>query len=421
MLVVVKFGGTSVADVGRIKNVARKAAAKKDAGYDVVVISSAMAGITDQLIGYLKEISKNYSLREYDQLVSTGETANVPLITQALLELGYSAESFTGVQAGIKTNDTHSKARITAIDTERIKRALGEGKICVVAGFQGFSPASGNITTLGRGGSDTTAVALAAALKADLCEIYTDVDGVYTADPRVVRDARKLAVISHEEMLELASLGAKVLMPRCVEFGMNFNVDIMVLSSLEDKPGTLVTSKELNAGELRRKGIFTEEKMEKMVVRGVASDKNQAKITLRDLPDRPGIAAEIFTRLAGANVNVDMIIQNIAKDGRANISFTVPKTELNTALNTVNTFAADVPGVSAEADEDIAKVSIVGVGMLSHVGVASTMFQTLSNHGINILMISTSEIKISCVIDEKFTELAVRVLHDIFINGLGQR
>jgi aspartate kinase len=413
MLVVIKFGGTSVASVERIKNVALKAAAKRDAGYDVVLVSSAMAGITDQLIGYLKEISKNYSLREYDQLVSTGETANVPLIAQALIELGYAAESFTGIQAGIKTDGNHSKARITSIDTARIRKALEEGKICVVAGFQGFSQTDNDITTLGRGGSDTTAVALAAALKAELCEIYTDVDGVYTADPRVVRDARKLSVISHEEMLELASLGAKVLMPRCVEFGMNYNVDIMVLSSLEDKPGTLVTSKELRADDLR--GVWTEENMEKMVIRGVASDKNQAKITLRDLPDRPGIAADIFSRLAQANVNVDMIIQNIAKDGRANISFTVPKTELNAALGVVNSIAADIPSVTYEANEDIAKVSVVGVGMLSHVGVASTMFQTLSGHGINILMISTSEIKISCVIEEKFTELAVRVLHDVFI------
>jgi aspartate kinase len=415
MLVVVKFGGTSVANVERIKNVALKAAAKKDAGYDVVLVSSAMAGITDQLIGYLKEISKNYSLREYDQLVSTGETANVPLIAQALIELGYAAESFTGIQAGIKTDGNHSKARITSIDTVRIKKALEKGKICVVAGFQGFSQSDSDITTLGRGGSDTTAVALAAALKADLCEIYTDVDGVYTADPRVVRDARKLSVVSHEEMLELASLGAKVLMPRCVEFGMNYNVDIMVLSSLEDKPGTLVTSKELNADDLRRRGVLTEENMEKMVIRGVASDKNQAKITLRDLPDRPGIAADIFSRLAKANVNVDMIIQNIAKDGLANISFTVPKTELNAALGVVNSIVADIPSVTYGADEEIAKVSVVGVGMLSHVGVASTMFQTLSGHGINILMISTSEIKISCVIEEKFTELAVRVLHDVFI------
>ncbi|MDR2104213.1 MAG: aspartate kinase [Deferribacteraceae bacterium] len=420
MLVVVKFGGTSVANVERIKNAAQKTAAKKASGYDVVVVSSAMAGITDQLISYLREISKGYSLREYDQLVSTGETANIPLITQALIELGYEAESLTGAQAGIYTDSNHSKARITSINTERIRKVLSEGKICVVAGFQGISSISGNVTTLGRGGSDTTAVALAAVLKADLCEIYTDVDGVYTADPRLVRDAKKLSVISHEEMLELASLGAKVLMPRCVEFGMNYNVDIMVLSSLEDKPGTLVTSKELNSGDLRQRGVYVEEKienMEKMVIKGVTSDKNQAKITLRELPDRPGIAADIFSRLTKANVNVDMIIQNIAKDGRANLSFTVPKTELNTALTAVNTLIAEIPEISAEADEDIAKVSIVGVGMLSHVGVASTMFQTLSKHGINILMISTSEIKISCVIDEKFTELAVRVLHDVFISG----
>lgn len=401
-LVVMKFGGTSVADVERIKNVASKIAAKKKAGNDVVVVASAMAGVTDRLIGYLKELNPNYCLREYDQMVSTGETANVPLIVQALLTMDIEAESFTGRQAGIETDGSYSKARITKINTERLAKSLSEGKVCVVAGFQGYYPETGDVTTLGRGGSDTTAVALAAALKADVCEIYTDVDGVYTADPRIVRDAKKLNYISHEEMLELSSLGAKVLVSRCVEFGMNFNVDIMVLSSMEDKPGTLVTSR-------------LEGNMEKMVVAGVTSDKNQAKVTLRGLPDRPGIAAEVFASLAEANINVDMIIQNISKDAVASISFTVPKTELPRGLKACEKLSDRLGGLTIESDCDIAKVSIVGVGMKSHVGVASKMFKCLSENNINIKMISTSEIKISCIIEEKFTELAVRVLHDEFV------
>jgi aspartate kinase len=410
MLLVMKFGGTSVANIERIKSVARRISEKKRQGVDIVVVSSAMAGVTDQLISYLKELSPNYSKREYDQLVSTGETANVPLLTQALIALGHEAVSFTGVQAGIATDCKHSKARITKIDVGRLKEALDQDKICVVAGFQGYNPESGDITTLGRGGSDTTAVALAAVLKADLCEIYTDVDGVYTADPRIVRDAKKLSVISHEEMLELASAGAKVLMSRCVEFGMNYGVDIMVLSSMEDKPGTLVSSKK--NGECKG--------MERMIISGVTSDKNQAKITLRNLPDRPGIAAELFSKLAQANVNVDMIIQNIGMDYVANISFTVPKTELNIAIAACKELTFEYQGVSIDSNEAISKVSIVGVGMTSHVGVASTMFKTLSDNNINILMISTSEIKISCVIDEKFTELAVRVLHEVFIENASQ-
>ncbi len=403
-VVVMKFGGTSVASVERIQNVAAKVAAKKRQGNDVVVVASAMAGVTDRLIGYLKEISPDYDLREYDQMVSTGETANVPLIVQALKQLGLSAESFTGMQAGIATDNKYSKARITKINADRIKKALAAGKICVVAGFQGFCPETGDITTLGRGGSDTTAVAMAAALDAHVCEIYTDVDGVYTADPRIVRNAKKLDVISHEEMLELSSLGAKVLVSRCVEFGMNYDVDIMVLSSLEDKPGTLVTSR-------------MEANMEQMVVSGVTSDKNQAKITFRNLPDKPGVAAELFTKLAEANVNVDMIIQNSGSSGKANISFTVSKTELPRSMDVCNRLANGTGGVKLESDEDIAKVSIVGVGMKSHSGVAATMFKSLSDNNINIMMISTSEIKVSCIIEEKFTELAVRVLHDAFLGN----
>lgn len=397
-LVIMKFGGTSVASLERIKNVASKAVEKKRQGYDVVVVASAMAGVTDKLINFIKELNPNYDLREYDQMVSTGETSNVPLIVQAIKNEGVDALSFTGMQAGIETDDKYSKARITGITAKKLKKSLAEGKICVVAGFQGFNPETGDITTLGRGGSDTTAVALAAALKADLCEIYTDVDGVYTADPRVVRNAKKLDIISHEEMLELSSLGAKVLVSRCVEFGMNYDVDIMVLSSMEDKPGTLVTSR-------------MEAKMEKVSVSGVASDKNQAKITVRDLPDEPGVAAKLFTTLGEKNINVDMIIQNISKDNKANISFTVAKTELARSVEACHSLGL----MKVESNEDIAKVSIVGVGMKSHAGVAATMFKSLSDNNINILMISTSEIKVSCIIEEKYTELAVRVLHDAFV------
>lgn len=401
-LTVMKFGGTSVGSIDRIQNVARIVAKKRDKGDDVIVAVSAMSGETDRLIGLLKAITPDYSPREYDQLVSTGESASIPLLAQALITLGYPAQSFTGIQMGMETDGVHSKARIMNLTGKRLKKALEEGKVCVVAGFQGFCPETGDITTLGRGGSDTTAVAVAAAMKADVCEIYTDVDGVYTADPRVVSNAKKLDSISHEEMLELASLGAKVLQSRSVELGMNFNVDIMVLSSLEEKPGTLVTSKE-------------DMKMERIVVSGVTSDKNQAKITLRGVPDEPGIAAQIFMGLAEANINVDMIIQNMGKGGEANISFTVPKTELNNTLAACKSVPAITKAKEVTSDDNISKVSIVGVGMKSHAGVAATMFKALSDNKINIKMISTSEIKISCVIEEKFTELAVRVLHDAFI------
>ncbi|GAB7140647.1 aspartate kinase [Deferribacterales bacterium RsTz2092] len=403
-LIVMKFGGTSVANVERIKNVARQAIAKKKAGNDVVLVASAMAGVTDKLIGYLNELTPDHNLREYDQMVSTGETSNVPLIAQAIISAGEAAESFTGVQAGIQTNNSHSKARVVRIDTANLKRALGEGKICVVAGFQGYDPASGNITTLGRGGSDTTAVALAAALKADKCEIYTDVDGVYTADPRIVKDAKKLDVISHEEMLELASLGAKVLVSRCVELGMTHDIDIMVLSSLEDKQGTLVTSK------------LGGRNMENLVISGITSDKNQAKIVVSGLPDKVGTASKLFTELADANINIDVIVQNATRNELSDISFTVQKNELVRAKNVCDV-AANRVGAKVHADENIAKVSIVGVGITSNVGVAATMFRVLAEHAINIQMISTSDIKISCVIDEKFAEVAVRSLHDAFITG----
>ena len=402
-LIVMKFGGTSVGSVDRIKNVATLVAKKVNAGHKVVVVVSAMSGETDRLIKLLNEIDEDYSHREYDQLVSTGESASAPLLAQSLISIGHKAKSFTGIQIGMQTDKSHSKARILDVKGDRLVKALDEGYVCVVAGFQGFDPNSLDITTLGRGGSDTTAVAVAAALKADCCEIYTDVDGVYTADPRIVKNAKKIDVISHEEMLELASLGAKVLQSRSVELGMNFNVDIVVLSSLEDLPGTLVTSKE-------------ESRVEKVMVTGVTSDKNQSKITISGVPDKPGRASDIFTGLAEANINIDIIIQNTARDGVANISFTLPKTDLVKSLAVCKELAEKVGAIGITSNENIAKVSIVGVGMKSHSGVAAKMFNTLYKNDINIDMISTSEIKISCVIEEKQTELAVKALHDTFIS-----
>jgi aspartate kinase len=397
-LVVMKFGGTSVGSVERIKNVAKRIAKKKDEGNDVVVTCSAMGGETDRLINLLTEISPQYDPREYDMLVSTGEQASIALVTQALKEMGYDAISFTGPQIGMVTDGAHSKARIKEISAERLKEALRNGKICVVAGFQGIFPETGDITTLGRGGSDTTAVAIAAAIGADVCEIYTDVDGIYTADPRIVRNARKLDKISYEEMLELSSLGAKVLQSRSVEFGMNYGVDIMVLSSLEEKPGTLVTKEDIE--------------MEKVILSGITADKNQAKITIRGVPDRPGIAAEIFGRLAEGNINVDMIIQNVSVEHKTDLSFTVSKNDLYNAMEVCKKVAKDIEAQDVISDEKIAKISVVGVGMKSHAGVAANVFKTLQENNINIQMISTSEIKISAVIEEKYSELAVRVLHE---------
>lgn len=402
-LIVMKFGGTSVGSVERIKNVATLVAKKVDAGNKVIVVVSAMSGETDRLIKLLNEIDEDYSHREYDQLVSTGESASAPLLAQSLISKGYKAKSFTGIQIGMQTDKSYSKARILDVKAERLSKALEEGYVCVVAGFQGYDPNSLDITTLGRGGSDTTAVAVAAALKADCCEIYTDVDGVYTADPRIVANAKKIDIISHEEMLELASLGAKVLQSRSVELGMNFDVDIMVLSSLEDLPGTLVTSKEAKD-------------VEKVMISGVTSDKNQSKITISGIPDKPGSASDIFTGLAEANINIDMIIQNTARDGVANISFTIPKTDLVKSLTVCKELSEKVGAIGVTSNEDIAKVSIVGVGMKSHSGVAAKMFNTLCDNNINIDMISTSEIKISCVIEEKYTEQAVKALHNTFIS-----
>jgi aspartate kinase len=400
-IVVMKFGGTSVGSLDRIKNVAKIIAKKKDQGHDVVVTVSAMAGETDRLINLLKGITEKYDLREYDQLVSTGEQVSIALVAQTLKTMGYDAISFTGPQIGMITDGAHSTARILKITAERLRKSLEDGKICIVAGFQGIHPETGDITTLGRGGSDTTAVAIAAALNANVCEIYTDVDGVYTADPRIVKNAKKLDKISYEEMLELASLGAKVLQSRSVEFGMKYNVDIMVLSSLEDKPGTLVTKEDKD--------------MEKVIVSGVTSDKNQAKITIVGVPDRPGIAAEIFGQLSKDNINVDMIIQNVSLEDKTDLSFTVQKTDLLRAMDSCKKICEKIGAERVVSDENIAKVSIVGVGMKSHAGVAAKMFEVLASNNINIQMISTSEIKISCVIDEKFSELAVRVLHETFV------
>ena len=399
MLIVQKYGGTSVGSLERIKNVAKRIAKFKDEGHDLVVTVSAMAGETNRLVDLVYGLSDDPDPREYDQVVSTGEQVSIGLVAIALKEMGYDAISLTGWQVGMKTDSAHMKARILDIDTDRIRKHLKEGKIVIVAGFQGIDE-HGNITTLGRGGSDTTAVALAAALKADLCEIYTDVDGVYTADPRIVPRARKLDKISYEEMLEMASLGAKVLQIRSVEFAMKYNVPLVVRSSLNFNPGTIITKED--------------EEMERVLVSGVTYNKNEAKISIRRVPDKPGIAAKIFDPLKEANINVDMIIQNVSKDGYTDLSFTVARNEMKKAVEIVKKVANEIGAEGVEWDDTIAKVSIVGVGMRSHPGVAATMFKTLAENNINIQMISTSEIKISCVIDEKYTELAVRVLHDAF-------
>lgn len=399
MLIVQKYGGTSVGNIERIKNVARRVCRTKEEGHDVVVVVSAMSGETDKLINLAHQVSDNPDPREMDMLVSTGERVTIALLAMAIQSLGYKAQSFTGRQAGIISDSVHTKARIEKITGERLREALKEGKIAVVAGFQGINEQD-DVTTLGRGGSDLTAVAVAAALKADYCDIYTDVDGVYTTDPNVVPQARKLDKISYDEMLEIASLGAKVLQTRSVEFAKKYNVPVRVLSSFNDNPGTLVTKEDAD--------------MEKVVVSGVAYDKNQVKVTVQGVPDRPGVAAKIFSAISDANIVVDMIIQNIGEAGLTDLSFTVPKTDSKKILDVMKKVVAEIGAKDVNLKEDIAKVSIVGVGMRSHSGVAAKMFSALAKEGINIMMISTSEIKISCVIDAKYTELAVRVLHDAF-------
>ncbi|RJQ21493.1 MAG: aspartate kinase [Nitrospiraceae bacterium] len=404
MLIVQKYGGTSVANVGRIKAVAERVARAAGEGHKVVVVVSAMSGETDKLIGLAQQISASPGEREMDLLLSSGERVTSALTAMAVESLGHKAMAFTGRQMGILTDAVHTKARIEKITGERAKKALDEGYTIVVAGFQGITE-SDDVTTLGRGGSDLSAVAIASALNADLCEIYTDVDGVYTTDPNIVPEARKLDKISYEEMLELASLGAKVLQTRSVEFAMKYEVPVVVRSSFNDNPGTLVTKEDKD--------------MEKVVVSGVAYDKNQAKITVMAVPDKPGIAAKLFRGIADANIVVDMIVQNISSGGNAtDISFTVPRTDSKKTLTLTEKIAGELEAKGVDLREDIAKISVVGVGMRTHSGVASQMFDTLAKHGINIMMISTSEIKVSCVIELKYTELAIRVLHEAF--GLAQ-
>ncbi|MDY6990385.1 MAG: aspartate kinase [Thermodesulfobacteriota bacterium] len=398
-LIVQKYGGTSVADLERTRHVARRVAKIYDAGDDVVVVLSAMAGVTDRLIQLAKQITDNPHSRELDVLLATGEQTTVSLLCIALESMGYPATSLLGYQAQIVTDHAFGRARIVEIRADRIKELLGQRKIVAVAGFQGRDT-QGNITTLGRGGSDTSAVALAAALKADVCEIYTDVDGVYTTDPNVCDEARKLDRVSYEEMLEMASLGAKVLQIRSVEFAKKFNVAIHVRSSFSEEEGTMVVEEDKD--------------MERLVVSSVTYSKDEARITLTKVPDQPGVASKIFTPIGEAGIVVDMIIQNTRKGGLTDLTFTVPKTDYPTAMAIQKEVAKVVGAEQVLGDEAIAKVSVVGVGMRSHSGVAARTFAALANENINIVMISTSEIKISCVIEEKYTELAVRVLHNAF-------
>jgi len=401
-LIVQKYGGTSVGSPERIRNVARRVARYKALGHQVVVVVSAMSGETNRLIALAKEIMPEPDPRELDQMVSTGEQVTIALTAMALMDLGLKAKSYTGAQVSIVTDNAHTKARILKIDEDRIRADLDAGCVVVVAGFQGADE-NGNITTLGRGGSDTTGVALAAALKADECQIYTDVDGVYTTDPRIVPEARRLKTITFEEMLELASQGSKVLQIRSVEFAGKYKVKLRVLSSFEeDGEGTLITFEE-------------EDNMEQPIISGIAFNRDEAKITVLGVPDRPGIAYQILGPVADANIDVDMIIQNVGADGTTDFTFTVHKNELNKALAILkDKVQAHIGAREINGDDKIAKVSVVGVGMRSHVGIASQMFRTLAEEGINIQMISTSEIKISVVIEEKYIELAVRVLHKAF-------
>lgn len=398
-LVVQKYGGTSVANIAKIENVARKVIRAKEEGNQVVVVLSAMAGETDRLINLAHQVAEEPDGREYDALISTGEQVTVTLLAMMLNRLGHKAKSFLGFQAKILTDQAYKKARILSINNKSIKNELKKGHIVVVAGFQGVD-SENNITTLGRGGSDTSAVALAAALRADVCDIFTDVDGVYTTDPNICRKARRLDRISYDEMLEMARSGAKVLQPRSVEMAKKFQVPVYVRSSFTDAGGTLVTKED--------------EEMEKEVISGVTYDRDQAKITVVHVPDRPGIAAWLFTPLAEHNIIVDMIIQNASIEGFTDLTFTVSRKDIRQATRLVEEISKDIGAQKVEVDENVAKVSIVGVGMISHSGVAAKMFATLAREGINILMISTSEIKVSCVIQSKYTELAVMVLHDAF-------
>ena len=398
-LIIQKYGGTSVGTAEKIENVAEKVIATRNAGHDVVVVVSAMSGETNRLIELANQISETPEPREFDVLVSTGEQVTIALLSMALNKRGYPARSYTGLQVHILTDDTHTKARILDIDESRMRKDLDKGRIVVVAGFQGCD-AEGNITTLGRGGSDTTAVALAAALKADECQIYTDVDGVYTTDPRMVSDARRLDRITFEEMLEMASLGSKVLQIRSVEFAGKYNVRLRVLSSFEEGPGTLIT--------------FEEDDMEQPVISGIAFNRDEAKLTILGVPDEPGTAHRILGAVGDANIEVDMIIQNIAADSTTDFTFTVHRNDYDNAMAILEKTAKDLNAREVSGDKAIVKISLVGVGMRSHAGVASKMFKTLADEGINIRMISTSEIKISVVVAEKYLELGVRALHSAF-------
>lgn len=400
-LIVQKYGGTSVANPERIKNVAKRVAKFQAQGHQVVVVLSAMSGETNKLIALAKEIQANPDPRELDMIVSTGEQVTIGLLAMALKEIGVPAKSYTGGQVKILTDDTFTKARILSIEEANIRRDLEAGQVVIVAGFQGVD-AAGNITTLGRGGSDTSGVALAAALKADECQIYTDVDGVYTTDPRVVPEARKLDTITFEEMLEMASLGSKVLQIRSVEFAGKYKVKLRVLSSFQDEgEGTLIT-------------VEDDKNMEQPIISGIAFNRDEAKLTVLGVPDRPGIAYQILGPIADANIDVDMIIQNVGHDGTTDFSFTVNRSEFNKALAVLESVKGHIGAREVVGDNKICKVSAVGVGMRSHPGIASQMFRALAEDGINIQMISTSEIKISVVLDEKYLELAVRVLHKTF-------
>ena len=398
-LVVQKYGGTSVGTTDRIKNVAKRIVKTYDAGNDLVVVVSAMSGETNKLVALANDICDIPDGREYDVVVATGEQVTIGLLSMCLKSMGYKAKSYQGWQVPIVTDNSCTKARIESIDDANIRADLKKGSIVIVAGFQGID-AEGNVTTLGRGGSDTSAVALAAALKADVCEIYTDVDGVYTTDPNICKEARKMEKISYDEMLELASLGAKVLQIRSVEFAKKYDVDACVRSSLNENTGTMVTRED--------------KEMEGILVSGIAYDKNEAKIAVMSVPDKPGIAARILTALSDANISVDMIVQNVSSEGMTDFTFTVTKADLKQAQVITNEVAKEIQAKAVVCDENISKVSIVGLGMRSHAGVATRMFTALAQNGVNIEMISTSEIKISVVIDEKYTELAVRLMHETF-------
>jgi len=403
--IVMKFGGTSVADLDRIRNVANRVKREVEAGHEVAVVVSAMSGVTNQLVRWCTELSPLHDAREYDAVVATGEQVTTGLLAIALQTIGVDARSWQGWQVAIRTDGAHGKARVEEIDGSRLVERMGQGQVPVIAGFQGIGPRE-RITTLGRGGSDLSAVAVAAAVRADRCDIYTDVDGIYTTDPRIVPRARKLAAVAYEEMLELASVGAKVLQTRSVELAMKQKVRVQVLSSFEDKPGSLV--------------VDEDEIVEQPLVTGVAYSRDEAKVTLRRVPDKPGIAATVFGPLADANVNVDMIVQNLGLDGTTDMTFTVGKTEVPRAREVLEGARAEIGYAEMLADPDVTKISVVGIGMRSHAGVAATMFKTLAAKGINIQVISTSEIKTSVLVGAEYTELAVRALHTAYgLDGPG--